>query len=309
MTDAPSAPPVEEESAAIAAFLGRHGIPGLMDVHTHFMPDNVLAKVWQYFEGAGPKIGRRWPIAYRHSEVERIEILRAFGVRRFTSLNYPHRPGMAQWLNDWSAQFAGDVPDCLHSGTFYPEEGAADYVARALDAGARVFKCHVQVGEFSPADPLLDPVWQVLEDAGAPTVIHCGSGPVAGEHTGVTPVREVLTRHPRLRLVIAHMGMPEYAEFLDLATEFEGVLLDTTMFATDFTERLMPIDRALLPRLAEAADRILLGTDFPNIPYPYLHQLEALEGLGLGSDWLRAVCWDNPVRELGLEADPVVDPA
>jgi predicted TIM-barrel fold metal-dependent hydrolase len=78
------------------------------------------------------------------------------------------------------------------------------------------------------------------------------------------------------------------------------VHLDTTMAFTAFLERLAPFPPALLPRLAIAADRILLGTDFPNIPYPYLHQLQALARLDLGPAWLRAVCHDNAVRLLGL---------
>ena len=44
---------------------------------------------------------------------------------------------------------------------------------------------------------------------------------------------------------------------------------------------------------------MLLGSDFPNIPYPYEHQLDALERLGLGDDWLRAVLWDNGAALLG----------
>jgi predicted TIM-barrel fold metal-dependent hydrolase len=72
------------------------------------------------------------------------------------------------------------------------------------------------------------------------------------------------------------------------------------MTFTDFSERTAPFPAALLPRLAAAADRILLGTDFPNIPYPYVHQLEALAGLGLGPDWLRAVCYQNAAALLGL---------
>jgi uncharacterized protein len=40
----------------------------------------------------------------------------------------------------------------------------------------------------------------------------------------------------------------------------------------------------------------VLGTDFPNIPYPYADQLAALERLGLGEQWLREVCWHNGVR-------------
>ena len=103
----------------------------------------------------------------------------------------------------------------------------------------------------------------------------------------------MLARHPRLRLIVAHMGMPEYEEFLDLAERYDEVRLDTTMAFTDFTEGLMPFPRRALPRLAALGDRILLGSDFPNIPYPYLHQLHALERLDLGPEWLRAVCHDN----------------
>ena len=36
-----------------------------------------------------------------------------------------------------------------------------------------------------------------------------------------------------------------------------------------------------------------------NIPYAYAEQLAALEGFGLGDDWLRAVCWHNGARLLG----------
>jgi predicted TIM-barrel fold metal-dependent hydrolase len=72
------------------------------------------------------------------------------------------------------------------------------------------------------------------------------------------------------------------------------------MAFTGFLERLAPFPAALLPRLAALADRILLGSDFPNIPYPYLHQLEALARLDLGTDWLRAVCYHNAARLLGL---------
>ena len=275
-------------------------IPGAVDVHTHFMPDNVLAKVWAYFDAAGPLLGRPWPVTYREPEDARVARLRAYGVERFTSLLYPHRPGMAGWLNDWAADFAARTPQCLHSATFFPEEGAGDYVAEAVDAGARIFKAHVQVGGYDPSDPLLDPVWGLLEDTGTPTVIHCGSGPAPGTHTGPGPVAEVLARFPRLRLVVAHLGMPEYAEFLDLAEAHDGVHLDTTMAFTDFAEETDPFPSGERARLVGLGDRVLLGSDFPNIPHPYLHQVEALQRLDLGEDWLRGVLRDNAVRLLGL---------
>jgi uncharacterized protein len=287
------------EIAAVDAFWREIGVPGLVDVHVHFMPDNVLAKVWAYFE-AGKLGGLRWPIAYRRSEQDRIALLRAFGVRRFGALAYPHKPDMAAWLNDWGADFARRTPDALHSATFFPEPGAAGYVAKALADGARLFKAHLQVGAYDPRDELLDPVWGLLADAGVPVVLHCGSGPVAGAHTGPGPMSEVLARHRRLTAIIAHMGAPEYAEFLQLAARRPRVYLDTTMAFTDFMERLAPFPASALPLLADLGDRILLGSDFPNIPHRYLHQLEALARLGLGAPWLRAVCHDNAARLLRL---------
>ncbi|WP_326689303.1 amidohydrolase [Streptomyces sp. NBC_01795] len=289
------------ERERVAAFRARLGLASLIDVHTHFMPQRLLAKVWAYFDAAGPLVGRHWPIAYREDEQRRLETLRGFGVRAFTSMLYPHKAGMARSLNDWAADFAARTPDCLHTATFYAEPGAADDVRRALAQGARVFKCHVQVGRFDPRDPLLDKVWGLLAEAGTPVVTHCGSGPVPTAFTGPGPMGEVLARHPALRLVVAHLGMPEYADFLTLAERYAGVLLDTTMAFTDFVEDSAPFPREALPRLAALGDRVLLGTDFPNIPYAYADALEALETrTGLGEKWLRAVCHDNAARVFGL---------
>jgi uncharacterized protein len=288
------------EVEAVERFRRRIGVPGLIDVHTHFMPERVLRKVWEYFDAVGPMTGIEWGITYRHEEDERVALLRQFGVRAFTAMLYPHKAGMAAWLNEWAAGFAARTPDCLHTATLFPEEGVAEYVRAAVEAGARVFKSHVQVGAYDPTHELLDPVWGMLAEAGVPVVMHCGSGPAPGKHTGPEPVGRLLARHPRLPLVVAHMGMPEYTDFLDLAERYPEVRLDTTMAFTDFSERLSPFPAREFGRLADLGDRILLGSDFPNIPYPYVHQLDALERLGLGDEWLRGVCYENGARLFGL---------
>ncbi len=290
-----------DEAAAVRAVWTALGLPGLIDVHTHFMPKPVLDKVWAYFDAAGPKIGREWPIGYRDDEAERVATLRTFGVRRFTAMLYPHKPGMAAWLNAWAAQFAAATPDCLSTATFYPEPGVDEYVATAVEAGARVFKAHIQVGEYDPNDPVLDPVWGLLADAGLPVVIHCGSGPVPGVHTGPEPIRALLRRHPALALVIAHLGMPEYTEFLDIALGSAAVRLDTTMAFTGFVQESMPFPPAEYPRLRAAGDRILFGSDFPNIPYRYHEALTALTDLpGVDDAWLAGVLHDNAAALFGV---------
>jgi hypothetical protein len=297
---APAAEDHAAEAAAITAFWTYLGLDGLIDVHTHFMPPNVMAKVWAYFDTAAEAGRTEWPIAYRLPDEERVALLRSFGVRRFSALSYPHRPGMAAWLNDWAADFARGVPEALHSATFFPEPDAATYVASALADGARIFKAHIQVGGYDPRDGLLDPVWGLLAESGTPVVVHCGSGPFPGAFTGPGPFGEVLARHPELTAIIAHAGTPEYSDFLDLAEAYPGVYLDTTMVFTDYLEQIAPFPPSERPRLADLGGKILLGTDFPNIPYPYLTQLQALQRLDLGTPWLRDVCHHNAAALLHL---------
>jgi uncharacterized protein len=290
---------VSRTDATVAGWAEALGIPGLYDVHVHFLPPPVMTKVWEQFDTAGPLIGREWPIRYRGSDVERVELLRALGVRRFSALPYAHRPGIAEYLNGWASEFAAEVPECLSSATFFPEPEAAAYVAARITAGTEIFKVHVQVGNFDVRHPLLDEVWAQIAAAGIPVVIHAGSGPVANAHTGPVPVAEVLRRHPTLTAVMAHMGAPEYVEFLELAEKFDSVFLDTTMAFTDFFEAVAPYPADLLPRIAELGERVLLGSDFPNIPYPYAHQIEALDRIGMGEEWLRKVCWENAHALIG----------
>ena len=285
------------DDSALPGLAADIGIPGLFDVHTHFMPPAIMAKVWAYFDRAGPLLGRTWPIAYRGTDEERVEQLRAMGVKKFSSLSYAHKPGIAAFMNEWTRGFAERTPDTLWSATFYPEPEAAAYVPELIAGGVEVFKAHLQVGDFAANDPLLEPVWGALADSGTPIVLHAGSGPAPGRHTGSTGVADVLSRYPALQVIIAHMGMPEYAEFLDLAGRYDNVRLDTTMVFVDFWDG--PVPAAITPRLVDLQDRILFGTDFPNIPYAYAHQVEALQRLDLGDAWLADVLWHNSTRLFG----------
>jgi predicted TIM-barrel fold metal-dependent hydrolase len=302
MTEPDLIPGSADEIDAVRQIWSGLGLPGMIDVHTHFMPKPVMDKVWNYFDSAGPLVGRPWPITYRADEAERVDTLRRFGVRRFTSLVYPHKPQMAAWLNQWAAEFARTTPDCLATSTFYPEPDAGSYVDDAIRGGTRVFKSHIQVGRFDPNDPLLKQVWGIIEDAAVPVVIHCGSGPAPGDHTGPEPIRRLLAQYPKLALIVAHMGMPEYTEFLDICAAFQRVRLDTTMAFTSFTNEEMPFPTSQLHRLRDLGDRILFGSDFPNIPYGYRHAMTAITELpGIDDNWLRGVFYDNAARLFDLE--------
>ena len=97
--------------------------------------------------------------------------------------------------------------------------------------------------------------------------------------------------------------MPEYREFLDLAERYERVHLDTTMFATDFTERLMPFDPALTGRgWRRCGTRCSSAATSRRSRTPTPTSSQALHRLELGEEWLRAVLWENGARLFGLEA-------
>ena len=283
----------------VPAWWGALGLPGLVDIHVHFLPERVMAAVWRFFDEARERYGVSWPVTYRTSDAERTATLRALGVRIYPALVYPHEPGMAESLNAWARKFAAGTPGCVAERDVLPR--TVRRPVRPRGAGGR----HPDLQgarpgrRIRPGRPPAGRVWGLLADAATPVVVHCGNGPIPGRYTGPEPMQAVLRRHPQLTAVIAHCGMPEYAEHIALAERYPNVHLDTTMVGTPFTEALMPFDRGLLPRLAALRDRVVLGSDFPNIPYRYAEQLAALERFDLGDDWLRAVCWRNGQRLLG----------
>ncbi|MFI7680835.1 amidohydrolase family protein [Actinophytocola sp. NPDC049390] len=298
-----------ESDAEVPAFTAALGLPGLTDLHVHFLPEPVQKKVWGFFDRASAEYGTEWPIHYRLPAAERLAILRDLGVQRFAPLVYPHKPDMAAWLNEWVREFAATTPEAVPTATCFPEPGAPEYLADAIDQGVRCVKSHVQVGAYDPRDELLDPVWGLLAEAGVPVVVHCGHGPVAGKYTGLDVFEDVLRRHPRLVAVLAHAGAPEFTLALDLVDRYDGVHLDTTMVGVPFNRADQHLPGDWVARLAAHPDRVALGTDFPSIPYDYATQLRAIAGWAaeddrLGENFLRAVLWDTPRRLLSLSEQP-----
>lgn len=298
-------PPPPVDDSDVPRFLADLGLDGMVDAHVHFLPEQVMAKVWAYFDRAETHYGTAWPIHYRTSVDDRLATLKELGVRAFAPLVYPHKPGMGRWLTEWVTDFAARTPGAVPTATLFPEPDVADYLGAAVEAGARAVKVHVQVGSFDPRDELLRPAWGLLAEAGVPAIVHCGHGPIPGAHTGLDVFGEVLAQHPRLPVVLAHAGMPDFAGALDLVRRYDHVHLDTTMVGTAFTHAMTPLPDDWAARLVDVTDRIVFGTDFPNIPYGVHEQVSAVAGWAaaddrLGAPFVRAVLHDNPARLLGV---------
>src|ERR1700689_5211128 len=96
----------DDEADEVRQIWSALGLPGGIDVHTHFMPKSVMEKVWQYFDSAGPLVGREWPINYRIAESERVQMLRQLGGGGFPPPGFPHKPHMAAGGNPLGASIA-----------------------------------------------------------------------------------------------------------------------------------------------------------------------------------------------------------
>jgi len=180
-------PPTDD--ADVPRFAADLGLPGLVDVHVHFLPEQVMRKVWAFFDAARTHYGTAWPVHYRLPEPERVATLARLGVVTYAPLVYPHKPGMARWLTEWVTDFANATTGAVPTATLYPEPAVAEYLGAAVAAGARVVKVHVQVGGFDPRDPLLRPAWGLLADAGVPVVVLLRRRPCPARPDGAGGVR------------------------------------------------------------------------------------------------------------------------
>ena len=109
---------------------------------------------------------------------------------------------------------------------------------------------------------------------------------------------DVLAAHPSLTAVIAHCGAPEYDAHLDLVERYPNVHVDTTMVGTDYMNGFAPLPDSAVARARRAGGPGRAGQRLPQHPVPVRRSADALERLGLGDDWLRAVVWDNGTRLL-----------
>lgn len=281
----------------VPALLERLGVPGIIDVHVHFVPDPVQDAIWRWFDRLEPP----WPVTYRLPEADRLRALAAVGVRRHTALAYAHRPGMLPFLNDHTMGLAAREPAVIPTFTIYPEPGVGDEVARRIADGGACVKVHLQVGGFDATDARLDGAWGMIEAAGLPVILHAGAvadGSGNEEWCGPDPVRRLLGRFPRLQLVLAHLGAPDFGAFLSLADDWPELRFDTAMVFTE-PPYLTTFPRGLVGRLGELGDRILFGSDFPTVPRAFAAQIDGLARLGLGDDWMRRVLWANGAALFG----------
>ena len=273
-------------------------------MHAHFFPERVFASLWKWFEA------RWWGISYKGTPDELAEKLRSFGVKRFVTYNYAHKPGMAARLNEWTASFCEEHPEAIPFATVHPDDtGNAAMVDDLFDRGFAGVKIQPLVSDFYPCDPRMDEVYGRIVERGRILTAHAGTGPAANQYVGADNFEPVMDRFPEMKVIVAHMGAFEYDRFFDIARRCPNVFLDTSVNFIDQDVMRRLIEERRFPPLEipsdipaevllELQDRLLFGSDFPNIPYTYTDCIESITSLGLGDEFEEAVFYGNAGRLL-----------
>lgn len=270
----------------------------LIDFHTHFFPERLYAAIWQWFETHG------WPITYQVQADEAARLLLAQGVSRYVVLNYSHKPGMSESLNAWTHEFAQTHPEAIPFGAIHPEEDDAPGLLERCfkDYGFRGIKFHTHVTGIRPDDKKMYPIYEKIMKYDRVLLIHSGNGPslkgykeTTGHVSGAAFTRAMLKRFPDLKVVVPHLGFDEPDEFFAMMEEFSNLWLDTTMVVAGFFPIEIPWEK-----IEKFSDRILYGSDFPNIPYEATTERRAIEASPLSQDAKEKILGRNALRLLKL---------
>lgn len=258
-----------------------------IDSHVHAFPDRLALAVRERLNLGGRLEGSPLLPALADS-------VSAAGFDGAWVLPYAHRPGVAESVNEWSAAEVSKFEGLVPGATFHPgDDDLPRLVDRALfELRLRVVKLHCSVGQFSPSDSRLAPLWEAAAAVGAPVVVHAGQvGPGETAATEVDDLVPVLEHYPAVRLVLAHTGHPATARALELMGSYENLYGDLT----PVWDRPVAVTAGDIRRYP---DRFLFGSDAPNSPVPIEAQAGRLEALGLDASELALVMGGNAERLL-----------
>jgi predicted TIM-barrel fold metal-dependent hydrolase len=273
-------------------------LPPIIDAHVHLFPDKLFEAIWRWFDA------HAWPIRHKLHAKATIAFLRARGIDRFVALHYAHKPGIARSMNRAMAELVREEPGILGSATVFPgEEGAAEILKEAFALGLRAVKMHCHVQCVSPDDPSMHAIYATCAEADVPLVLHAGRAPSSPHYKcdvlaicAADRIERVLRDHPRLRLIVPHLGSDEYDPYLSLLERHDNLWLDTTMAMAAYFPLPDP-----LHIVRARPDRIMYGTDFPNLPYAWDRELKGLLSIGLRETEHAAVLGQNARHVFGFE--------
>ncbi len=259
----------------------------IIDFHVHLFPDRLFAAVRKYFSQ-----GYGWDVLYNLNYRECVAYLNERDVEFIVFSNYAHREGVAERLNRWNHGVLDEIPGLYCFCAFHPADENALHLAEAALTHPRVlgFKLQLLVQNFYPHDKRLYPLYELVMKRKKRLLMHTGNGPVGNEFVGIKQFKLLLRDFPDLPVTIPHMGALEYREFMDLMEQHKELYLDT---AFSFAPLLPGRWNLHLSYLERMKDRIIYGSDFPNLIFPREDEIHYLRGLNLSTLFYEKVFHSN----------------
>ncbi len=259
----------------------------IIDFHVHLFPDRLFDSIWRYFSEI-----YKWNVRHRLYYRDCIDYLRKMGVERIVYSNYAHRSGIAEGLNRWNLKVLDEYDDLYCFAAFHPDDSNALSIAEKVLAHPKVMgiKLQLLVQNFYPDDERLFPLYEMILDKKKRILFHVGTGPAGNQYVGVENFKKLMTRYPELPVNVAHMGGFEFREFFDLLPEYESLFFDTSF---SFLPRANLMFNLGNQCLEQYKDKILYGSDFPNLIFPREDEIECLLNLKLSNEFYHNVFYEN----------------
>ncbi len=237
---------------------------------TRLVPDQATL---DYFEARG----RYFRYVVKHPTIPEMAAYYRERKMAFVVFTVDHEGGMGLQnfiSNEEVAELAHDNGDvAIPFASIDPARGQMGVrEARRLvkDFGVRGFKFHPTIQGFSPNDPKVYPLYEVIAEAGLPAIFHTGQTGIGAGEPGGRGLRlkysnpmlldDVAADFPTMQIVMAHPSVPWQDEALSVATHKPNTWIDLSGWSPQYFEpKLVQYANTLLK------DRILFGTDNPVI--------------------------------------------
>ena len=241
--------------------------------------------------------------------IEAMNRLNIFGV-----LSGPEPDRIATWMAAAPERF---IPGLVLG---FDESGAAFSAdsLRSLHAAGRLAVLGEVVNQYAgiaPNDELMEPYWALAEELDIPVGIHVGTGPPGVIYLGAEGYRahlhsaltmeEVLVRHPRLRVYLAHAGYPMLDDLLTVLYAHPQLYVDVGVIV--FTQPRQAFYR-YLRGIVEAGfgNRVMFGSDQMVWPGVIERSVEVIdEAPFLSEDQKRDIFYNNAARFLRLSEEEI----
>jgi uncharacterized protein len=277
----------------------------VFDVHLHIQPWTMVAPDAMALIDDPSHAGAKEILS---SPENVLRFLDENEIERACCINYvsPDVMGFTREVNDWVADFTrGHRDRLIATGSVNPlhEMNVRDEINRVLDLGIGMIKIHPPHQLFSPNAYKRGDLWQLseiyreCETRGVPVMFHTGTSifPKARNvFADPMPIDDVAIDFPRLKIILAHAGRPLYGETaLFLVRRHANVNVDLSGIPPKALPRYFP-------RLADVADKVVWGTDWPSpgITSPKKN-VEEFRALGFTDDVQRKILYENAARIFG----------